>query len=265
MTTASIFYFSGTGNSLITARHLSAGLEGATVVPVTAALGRPECASVTIGIVFPVYMFGLPLIVRDFLGKVQAGNRAYIFTVATMGGLPGLAHSQADAILRRRGYKLSAGFSVAMPGNYTPLYGAAPVPKQQALFAGEKTRVKEIAAFVRAKEVRRFEEGPGFVNFLLHKLLYGSCSPRIPFLSRNFWVTPECNSCGSCSKVCPVRNIEMRDGRPVWLDHCQQCMACLQWCPRSAVQFGRSTRGRLRYRHPDVNMADIASQQALQS
>jgi len=28
----------------------------------------------------------------------------------------------------------------------------------------------------------------------------------------------------------------MFDGRPVWQHHCEQCFACLQWCPKEAIQ-----------------------------
>ena len=35
--------------------------------------------------------------------------------------------------------------------------------------------------------------------------------------------------------------VELKDGRPMWLHRCEQCMACLQWCPAEAIEFGRST------------------------
>ena len=58
-------------------------------------------------------------------------------------------------------------------------------------------------------------------------------------------------------KVCPVNNITIIDSKPVWNHNCEQCMACLQWCPEEAVQFGKNTVGRKRYRHPEVSLKDI--------
>jgi MinD superfamily P-loop ATPase len=49
----------------------------------------------------------------------------------------------------------------------------------------------------------------------------------------------------------------MVDGRPTWHHRCEQCFACLQWCPEEAIQFGTETAGKDRYHHPDVTLADM--------
>ncbi|MCB2357259.1 hypothetical protein [Clostridium estertheticum] len=41
---------------------------------------------------------------------------------------------------------------------------------------------------------------------------------------------------------------------------CEQCFACLQWCPQKAIQYGKKTAMRKRYHHPDVEIADILNQ-----
>ena len=257
MTTA-IYYFSATGNSLTVAKDLAAALDGAEIIPITRALkNNSEQSFDAIGIVYPVYMFGLPLIVRDFLKQIKIKQQTYIFAVATLGGLPGLAHTQTKEILRKRGFSLAAGFSVLMPGNYTPLYGAIEQGKQEELFKKEKERVKQIAAAVKERKRGIIEEKPFIFNFLLNKLLYKGGTKQIPLSGKNFWVTESCTKCGICSQACPVENIELIDGKPRWLHHCQQCMACLQWCPVEAIQYGKSTLGRKRYRHPAVTVREI--------
>ncbi|MCX5694554.1 MAG: EFR1 family ferrodoxin, partial [Candidatus Omnitrophica bacterium] len=67
----------------------------------------------------------------------------------------------------------------------------------------------------------------------------------------------KCTKCGLCVKVCPVMNIQMQDGKPVWLTHCQHCMGCLQWCPVEAIQYRSLTLGKKRYHHPDIQAIDI--------
>ncbi|WP_413814614.1 hypothetical protein [Candidatus Cryosericum septentrionale] len=57
--------------------------------------------------------------------------------------------------------------------------------------------------------------------------------------------------------MCPVGDIEQVDGRPVWQHHCQQCFACLQWCPKEAIQFGKETPHGKRYHHPGVKLSDM--------
>ncbi|MFA5005330.1 MAG: EFR1 family ferrodoxin [Candidatus Omnitrophota bacterium] len=259
-----IYYFSATGNSLVAARDIASELQDARLVPITKAFGiGSEEQADAVGIIFPVYMFGLPLIVADFLRTLKVKQGAYVFTLATLGGLPGRAHSLAGAILKKRGIKLAAGFSMIMPGNYTPLYGAIPEDKQQGLFEKEKSRIKEIARFVRERKSAVFEEKPFLANFLLYLLLYRAGSRQILGAAKGFWVTEACIKCGLCAKVCPVANIELKDGLPSWLNHCQHCMACLQWCPVEAIQYKKATLGRKRYHHPDVSERDIRGQREL--
>jgi ferredoxin len=256
-----IYYFSATGNSLVVARDLVREIEDAQLVPIPKALKADEANTAdVVGIVYPVYMFGLPLLVADFLKKVKIRPGAYVFSVATLGGLPGRAHSLAKEILQKRKILLSAGFSVLMPGNYTPLYEAIPEERQNEEFKKEKVKVKEIAQIIREKKTGIIEEKPVLVNFLLYALMYRGGSRQIPLSAKGFWVTDSCTHCGLCAQVCPVANIKMRDGLPAWLDHCQHCMACLQWCPVEAIQYKKSTLGKKRYVHPEVTAQDIIAQ-----
>jgi len=258
---AVIYYFSATGNSLAVARDLSSALGNADIVPITKAMyGNQGDSYDAVGVVFPVYMFGLPLIVARFLKNIKVRNGAYVFAVATLGGLPGRSLTLIKNILNERGIKLNAGFSVRMPGNYTPLYEAINKEKQDETFAKEKLRIKEIVSCILSKKDGVIEERPFLPNFLLYKLLYKGGSRMIPFSDKGFWFSEACTKCGICQKVCPVRNIKLNDGHPVWLHHCEHCMACLQWCPVEAIQYKKSTIGRKRYRHPDVSAEDIMQQ-----
>ncbi|MFA5100613.1 MAG: EFR1 family ferrodoxin [Candidatus Omnitrophota bacterium] len=258
---AVIYYFSGTGNSLIVANDLAAELGSAKVIPVTKALksgGDPSYD--VVGVVYPVYMFGIPLIIASFLKTLIVKQGAYVFCVATYGGLTGRPHSLAKDILRKRAIDLAAGFSVRMPGNYTPLYGAIAQEQQERMFAKEKSKVQEIANLIRERARGIYEEKPVWLSFLFYILLYKAGSAQIPSAGRNFWVNDACTKCGICGRVCPVENIAMKDGKPVWLDHCQQCVACLQWCPVEAIQYKKSTAGRKRYRNPRITVQAIMGQ-----
>ena len=56
-----------------------------------------------------------------------------------------------------------------------------------------------------------------------------------------------CIGCGLCAEKCPQKNIEMKDGKPVWKAQCYQCLRCINACPRQAIQYGKGTEGRRRY------------------
>lgn len=254
---AEIFYFSGTGNSLEIARGLAAELGESCLTSIPKALAAPmRSPAERIGIVFPVYMFGMPRIVREFIRRLNGSPAQYVFAVVTYGGAKGIALEQCGAELKKRGLRLSAGFGVLMPGNYTPLYGALPQERQQKIFEAARARLKEIASVIREGKRDVVEKG-----FLLLRPLFGFVSwggmLQVPASDRKFWVDEKCNGCGVCEKVCPVFNIKLASGKPSWLRHCQACMACLQWCPAEAIQYGKNTPGRKRYRHPACTWEDF--------
>jgi len=52
----------------------------------------------------------------------------------------------------------------------------------------------------------------------------------------------------------------MINEKPSWLHRCEQCLACLQWCPQEAIQYGEKTVKYPRYHHPEVVLKDILEQ-----
>jgi MinD superfamily P-loop ATPase len=66
-----------------------------------------------------------------------------------------------------------------------------------------------------------------------------------------------CDACGVCEKICPIGNITMNVRMPEWNHHCEQCFACLHWCPQEAIQYGKRTSGRTHYHHPDIRMPEM--------
>ena len=118
-----IYYFTGTGNSLAVARDLARKLEG-RLVSISAVFDREWITpgAGPLGIVFPVYHGGLPLILHKFIEKLAGLEQIYIFAVCTYGDSPGLAIEYLADLIRLRGGELAAGFAVHMPYNYlTPV------------------------------------------------------------------------------------------------------------------------------------------------
>ncbi|MDC7223451.1 MAG: EFR1 family ferrodoxin, partial [Spirochaetales bacterium] len=76
------------------------------------------------------------------------------------------------------------------------------------------------------------------------------------FADRSFTVNSNCNGCGQCSRICPVENIEIREGKPKWLHKCENCFSCFQWCPMQAIG-GPFTEQVRRFHHPEVTIKEI--------
>ncbi|MDD5676639.1 MAG: EFR1 family ferrodoxin [Kiritimatiellae bacterium] len=253
-----LYYFSGTGNSLVVARDLGTALGNTTLISIPRALQESAVGTAdAVGIVFPVYAWGPPRIVVDFIASRKWHGLPYLFAVCTCGGFPGGTLPKVGRALCAQGGTLSAGFSIVMPGNYTAMYGAIAEAKQQKLFARSRTRIAEISELIKARCRRPAERSFFLVNWLTTGFLYKFGMPHFKTADAKFWVTDTCTHCGLCVKVCPRLNIDLKDGRPQWHGNCEQCMACLQWCPAEAIQFGPSTQKRKRYHHPSVKAKDL--------
>ena len=44
-----------------------------------------------------------------------------------------------------------------------------------------------------------------------------------------------CIGCGLCSKVCPMNNIVIENGRPIAGKQCTMCYRCISLCPKRAI------------------------------
>lgn len=253
-----IYYFSGTGNSLKIARDMAETIDDTKLVSIARAT-EDQLAPDTdaVGIVFPVYAWGPPSVVTQFLDKVSIGSDKYVFAVCTCGGSASGTLVKFKKQLLTKGIMLSAGFVVLMPTNYIVWGEALPEEKQQEMFARAKDRVAEICMVIEAKKVQEVEMGGLLGRLVLTGLIYNSSIGFFANLDKKFTVYTACNGCGICERVCQVGNITMKDGKPDWLHHCEQCLACLHWCPQEAIQVGKKTEGRKRYHHPEINAKDL--------
>jgi ferredoxin len=201
----------------------------------------------------------IPGIVDRFIAKLANLQSKYIFAIVTVGGIPGGILDRLSEAISRRGGILAAGFVVRMPANYIHDAGAPPLFLQKYMFRRWEKKVDKIADYVLKGKSGRMEKSNALMTLLFSKsieskYLRGALNPDI---DGNFWTDDKCNGCGICARVCPVGNIELVDGRPVWQHRCEKCLACIQWCTKEAIQFKDITLKRRRYHHPDVKLSDV--------
>lgn len=257
-----VYYFTGTGNSMIVAKDITKAI-GGEVKPISTAINESAVAAdaEVIGIVFPVYIWGVPLIVKRFIKKIEKLSDKYIFAIGTYGENPGAALKIFDKEIRKCGGRLSGGFAVQMPANYIPMGGAIEEEKQRRIFEEESRSINDIAEYVERKGEGTLENNKNpFYNMLFTHIIYNLSNKYIPKMDRNFYIDDKCNKCGLCQKVCPVGNVKMTDAGPSWNKGCEQCFACLQWCPQNAIQHGKNTSDRKRYHHPDISISEFIKQ-----
>lgn len=254
-----LFWFSGTGNSLAAARALAAALGEARLMPVTAAQRLPPPPAAVVGVVFPVYAFGLPAAVEHFLETMPLAPDAYLFTVATAARTPGAVHRIAADILTRRGASLAAGWTLRMPGNFAPVNRSFAWGGDGALLDRADARIAGIAEAVREGR-RGIREDSMAPLAWIGQRMHHDAQRQLGHTARHFTVGRHCTACGLCATVCPVGNITIEGDAPRWGDRCEACSACLQWCPVGAIRMRGLGANRRRYHHPAIRAQDIAEQ-----
>ncbi len=257
-----IFYFTGTGNAYSIAKSLAASLGDADLVPMAKALQSPDIGEAErIGLIFPVYGWGMPRMAAEFARNLKPTSDQYVFAAATSGGTPGKTLPQLHKILRGHGSKLDAGFAVT--GDFLISLDTA---NDMAIITfmnwlGRKSkpaamseRLPEIARAVAAKESRKPESSNASVN-LIGGMLYGLSIRFFQTMDKSYAVSDACVSCGTCAKVCPRENVTLEAGVPTWHQNCEMCYACMVWCPKKAISFGGGVPKEPSH-HADIALGD---------
>ncbi len=226
----------GTGNSLYIAKRIPDAeihfidefLSGNYVLPED---------TDRLGIIFPVYCWGLPYPVRAFirecLAKRDNSSLGYVFGLATCGAFPLYTLYDLSASLSDAGIALSYGRSFKLPDAYLPLQKKA-VDEGTAKAAAEaiESCLSETVADIMNETIRIPRRGPGWR--LVRALSSAGMKPRE---NKTLRVNSRCTGCGICASVCPMGNISIEDGHPSYADNCISCFACYHRCPENAIDY----------------------------
>ncbi|MCX6556487.1 MAG: EFR1 family ferrodoxin [Candidatus Aminicenantes bacterium] len=251
-----IFYYTGTGNSLWSARLLAERMGGAKLLPMKAADAFTSGDAEALGFVFPVHMWGVPGPVLRFLKKLALKPNVYYFALAVNAGQVSRTLIQLSRVLAKRGAKLAAGFSIVLPSNYIPWGGPGPEERRKELFRQAREKITAAGDFFTGRRSGLIERGPLWQR-IVFSAIYKLSFKQVPKMDKDFWSDDKCNACGICVKVCPAENIVLTAEKPVWQHRCEQCLACIQWCPQEAIQYGKKTPAYERYHHPEVQLKDV--------
>jgi ferredoxin len=261
-----LYSYSATGNSLTYARQIAQELGDTQVLPLAQFRKGTKPESERVGILFPIYAWGPPRTVDEFLQNVDLSGAKYVFAVASCGGTSGNTLHRIRKALRRKGSDLQAGFVVASKG-YLNLSkpGVKKSPQEKMVemvrkLSGprpktDQERLPEIVATLRAGEGIKPERGKLWGS-LLGSFFHDMATPMLAKSDGGYSVTDACTGCRTCARVCPRENIGLATGRPVWNHDCDSCGACAAWCPETAIL----TAGNLsatRQHHPGVSLQDF--------
>lgn len=266
---AIIYYFTGTGNSYAVAREVAAACDG-VLQPIAALDGAGEIvpAADKVGVVCPVYYGDLPPMVQRFLARLRGLEGRHIFAVCTYGGGRGNALKSLRAALAESGGRLGAFYGIHMPQNAF----AKPKERRARLYRRAHAMARRIAGHLAQGRRGVFASEP-LADWLQRPLAYllrpvyrrhlvaaasGEAAESnvalMARLDRSFRVTADCGGCGLCAVVCPAGNVVMEGVRPTWLGHCENCLACYNFCPQRAIRTALVQEDYY-YLHPDYALS----------
>ena len=249
-----IYYFSGTGNTLWSAKKIAGMVGGDTElvnIGVEVQNNNIVLEADIVVLLFPSYAYGMPLAVRRFVQNAVL-KTPYVAAFVTYGSSPAGTMAGLSRILKKKG--VTAAFFGRIPAveNYIAIFGEQKeetVQRRTAMQAEATEMAARCVAGRRTNKVNTFRP--------LSALVWVLFSLGIKIFYKHYRISGECDGCGVCVKICPVSAVVLREKRPVFLANCEHCQACLNWCPKKAVHFGRLNARVKRYHHPEITLAEM--------
>lgn len=237
-----VIYYSSTGNSKHAALKLYEAFQGDLIdvcdfeEPASFYLEDGE----TLFLVTFNCFWGISNRVETFLRINEFNNVSKIVVIMTCGGFLGGGDASLEKLFLGKGLPKPTVYSLVMVTNYSILHDISSLEEQNR---------KLIRAESALHKIIQGKQKPYRSNWFIRQL-----TPAIHAqyekarITSPFTVDHSCVRCGLCVRKCPVHAIEMKEGKPFWtLPKCDNCLRCLHHCPSEAINYGDSTRNRLRY------------------
>ena len=212
-------------------------------------------------VLFPTHGFMPPWSMIKFLLRMPRQTKAPVISIATRGalwagpvkipGAAGFSNFFAAAVLFFKGYDIRGFFSLDMAANMNNLHPSLTPDALKKISKNAEHKVDFFLAPVMSGKrvlftLNNLYEGMWAVFlfwlipiFPIIYLIYGKTS-----MAKIMFANNKCVSCGMCSKICPNHAIEMKNffgkKRPFWTYHCENCMRCMGYCGKKAVEAGHS-------------------------
>jgi len=246
MKKAHLYYFSGTYNTKLIADKVKnelniSGYETLLENIENTRISTKHNEADLIGIISPVYGFGLPVPVVRFLNTMPEGKKQKTFVFTSCGGHEGVAIVQCLRTLKSKKYDVIFARKLVMPDTWLLAVNA---PTQEK-FDKAKEKVEEDIK----QSINSIIDDKRKINIAnpLLLLLLGFIYSIFYLIGRHlagksFITNHKCTSCKTCYSSCPSKTINWdKNNRPNWSWNCFQCFRCINTCPSDAIEISGYT------------------------
>lgn len=240
--------FSGTGNSRYAAQ-LIASITGDQIVSLNDRIKSgdpsPLKSERPFTFVCPTYAWRIPKVVASFIRDTGLEGNKKAYFVLTCGDETGNAAHYAEKLCAEKRLTYMGLASIVMPENYAAVFDVPEPEQSKEIIRKAVPRIREAAESISAtrplpREAVTFADrlksdvsNPAFYRFVVS--------------AKRFYATDACIACGKCADLCPLNNIKLENGKPLWGAACTHCMACICGCPKEAIEYGNHTKGKRRF------------------
>ena len=243
-----IFYFSGTGNSQFVAKQIASHIND-KIISINHYLKKDEQnvfkSECPLVFVMPTYAWRMPKIVEQWIRKTQFEGSKDAYFILTCGDDVGNAGTYAKKLCTEIGLQFRGLAPMIMPENYLLMFPTPDQSQCQIILEKAKPHINLLAEHIQNREQfseytisikSKFLSGP--VNLLFYPIFVHD---------RGFTVMDNCISCNKCVHNCPLNNIELIGGKPIWKGNCTHCVSCIAGCPTKAIEYKSASKGRHRH------------------
>lgn len=243
-----IFYFTGTGNSRYIAKKISE-ITGDTLVSMNDKIKQDDTHPIHVenGLVFvvPTYGWRIPRVVEQWIRSTQFIGAGQAWFVMDCGSEIGNAAKYIRQLCEEKGFTYMGTAQVIMPENYIAMFNVPEETEAEQIIKNAAPVINSVA-----HKIANGEAFPAPRNNLSDRFMSSAVNPifyRLFVKADAFRASSKCIGCGKCVELCPLNNVMLKDGRPVWGKDCTHCMACICHCPVEAIEYGKKSVGKPRY------------------
>ena len=196
-------------------------------------------------LVTPTYAWRIPRVVSGWLGKTALTGAERIWFVMDCGSEIGNAAGYNRQLAAQKQLQYMGTAQIIMPENYIAMFNAPQKEQAKSIVEQAEPALQKVLTRLRAGQ-----EFPPPRENLYDRFMSGPVNPvfyRFFVKADAFRATDACIGCGKCVELCPLNNIYLENGRPVWGKNCTHCMACICYCPKEAIEYGKKSKGKPRY------------------